>query len=87
MRCWSGRAPMPEHLRLRQLRAPVAYLPRSAQAKVAALPLAVLVLGVLGVLGEVQAAAAAALRAEAVRGAGAAGRPCAQQSEVVAAAC
>tara|TARA_B100000780_G_scaffold178341_1_gene125020 strand:+ start:59 stop:292 length:234 start_codon:yes stop_codon:yes gene_type:complete len=77
---------MPEHLRLRQLRAPVAYLPRSAQAKVAALPLAVLVLGVLGVLGEVQAAAAA-LRAEAVRGAGAAGRPCAQQSEVVAAAC
>ena len=76
---------MPEHLRLRQLRAPVAYLPRSAQAKVAALPLGVL--GVLGVLGEVQAAAAAALRAEAVRGAGAAGRPCAQQSEVVAAAC
>ena len=84
MRCWFGRALTPEHLRLRQLRAPVAYLPRSAQAKVVALPLGVL--GVLGVLGEVQAAAAA-LRAEAVRAAGAAGRPCAQQSEVVAAAC
>ena len=68
-------------MRLRQLRAPVAYLRRSAQAKVAALPLAV-----LAVLGEVQAVAAA-LRAEAVRAARAAGRPCAQQLGVVAAAC
>ena len=74
-------------MRLRQLRAPVAYLRRSAQAKVAALPLAVLAVpAVLAVLGEVQAVAAA-LRAEAVRAARAAGRPCAQQLGVVAAAC
>ena len=81
MRCWSRRAPTPEHLRQRQQRAP---LPRSARAKVVAPPLAVPV--VLAVLGEVQAVAAA-LRAEAARVARANGRPFAQPSEVVAAAC